>query len=327
MKVLSYLNIYRLIRRFRSFIIFINMSRKKTINEFINESINIHGDVYSYDLVNYINNNTKVDIICSKHGVFSVRPNDHLSKKVGCSKCYNAGVSKKNRIKEGIFNRFNLIHNNKYDYSNSEYLGTDIKMDIICPLHGVFKQTPHHHLTGSGCKKCSNVYKPTTDEFIEISKTIHGDLYDYSDVVYINNSTKVRINCKLHGGFLVRPNDHFNKKSGCPICKFSKGELLIKNFLDFYEIEYISQKSFENCYNKQLLKFDFYIPTYNLCIEYDGEQHYKPLKCFGGNKEYLKRVENDKIKTEFCLKNGLGLLRIPYYQYDNIRNMLGEILL
>ena len=298
------------------------MSKRKTTEEFIEDSIKIHDKKYDYSLVEYISNGNKVKIICPTHGMFEIRPNDHLSKKVGCNKCNNASISKSNNVKKNIIERFNIIHNFKYDYSHSKYSHTDSKIKIICPIHGEFLQSPHHHLTGVGCQKCGNVYKPTTEEFIGQSIKVHGDNYNYSNVEYKNNTTKVSVVCKNHGIFEVTPNDHLNKKSGCPICKLSKGEILIKQFLDDNKIEYVREKTFNDCIYEKKMRFDFFIPKQNTCIEYDGEQHYKSLKCFGGDEFFKKTKKRDKIKNKYCIENNIELIRIPYFDYDNILKIL-----
>ena len=279
------------------------MSRKKTIEEFIEQSKEIHGDKYDYSLSEYVNTATKVKLICPEHGVFEVRPNDHLSKKVGCNKCNNGGISKKKNAKDKILGRFIEKHGDKYDYSQVDYLGSDIKVRIVCPHHGVFEQTPRHHYNGRGCPSCVGLKPYTTESFIDKAKEIHGDKYDYSDVVYKNSHTKVKIICPEHGVFEVRPNDHLSKKvgcnectkldvnyvlkimgethdnryqyvvesykntnskmkiicpehgefkqkvrhhingNGCPICNLSKGEVLVKKYLEENDIDYVREKN------------------------------------------------------------------------------------
>lgn len=288
------------------------MSRKKTTKQFIEESKKIHGDKYDYSLTLYENNHTKVSITCPIHGQFTVRPNDHLSKKVGCNKCNNGGIGKKNKTKSKILDRFRLIHGDKYDYSLVEYIDFDTKVSILCKTHGVFLQTPHHHVNGSGCAKCAGLNTPTTEEFVEKSKKIHGDDYDYSMVDYKNNRTKVILICKQHGQFEVTPNDNLNKKSGCPICKKSKGEMLVKKFLDENNIKYIQQYTFKDCVNIKPLPFDFYLPYHNVCIEYDGELHFKSVIKFGGDRSLGLTKKRDLIKNKYCLDNNITLIRIPY---------------
>jgi hypothetical protein len=358
------------------------MSKRKTKEEFIEQSIAIYGEKYNYSQIEYINNNTKVKIICPIHGDFYVRPNDHFSKKVGCNKCSNASITKSKNVEKTIIERFNKVHNNKYDYSLMDYSGTDNKIKIICPIHDKFLQSPHHHLSGAGCQKCGNVYKKTTQDFINESKKIHGDKYDYSMVDYKNNRTKINIICSKHGVFQVRPNDHLSKKSGCkkcigyseeefinyankihknrydyssikiqnvkikieiicpvhgifyqtihnhlygcgcPICKLSKGELQIKTYLDENKIKYIREKKFKGCKDKRMLPFDFYLPKQNICIEFDGEQHFKPINYFGGitNFEHIKN--RDKIKNDFCIKNNIKLIRLTKENFHEIEKLL-----
>jgi very-short-patch-repair endonuclease len=114
--------------------------------------------------------------------------------------------------------------------------------------------------------------------------------------------------------------------------KESCGEKLIALFLDKYGILYEREKSFKGCINprtKASLRYDFFLPTYNLCIEFDGKQHFFPSKDFYGvkaNQEFCKQIYRDGIKTEFCNSNNISLLRINYKQYDEIDLILKEVL-
>ena len=187
--------------------------------QFIEKSIKIHGDTYDYSKVDYLNSKTKVSIICSeidkitgeKHNVFWQTPYSHLNGAT-CPKC------SKHYLNNDIFlKRAKVLHNNKYDYSKVEYKAAKEKVCIICKDHGEFNQTPDSHLNGQGCPKCSKVYRYSTNEWIEESKKIHADRYDYSNVEYINNSTKIRIVCKEHGEFWQTPANHLKGKN-CPKC-------------------------------------------------------------------------------------------------------------
>ena len=223
----------------------------KTLS-FIEKTIAIHGDKYDYSKVEYVNNHTKVCIICPEHGEFWQTPGNHLSGK-GCPKCGTLRTNKKNTKDSSIFiNNAKKIHNDKYDYSKVEYHKNCIKVCIICPEHGEFWQTPANHLSGSGCPKCGlkeRAYKrsSTTDDFIQRAKEIHGDKYDYSKVEYINGETKVCIICPEHGEFWQIPSSHL-KKHGCPKCANNyqsntkdfilKANLIHKYKYDYSKVEY-----------------------------------------------------------------------------------------
>ncbi len=130
---------------------FISGTNKKLSNNlnFIRKATSIHNIKYDYSLVNYINNYTKVKIICKEHGVFELKPNCHLTGG-GCPRCVGRGKTTEDFIKESI-----IIHGDKYDYSISEYDSTHKKINIVCIKHGVFKQTPNQHLNGGGCPICN----------------------------------------------------------------------------------------------------------------------------------------------------------------------------
>ena len=214
------------------------------------------------------------------------------------------------------------IHGDKYDYSLVKYVNTDVKVIIICPLHGEFKQTPHHHINGVKCPNCSHNKQKTTEEFIKKSKEIHGEEYDYSLVDYKSRYVKVKIICSIHGIFEQKPCDHLNG-CGCQICKSSKGELKIIKFLNDKNIIYEVQKTFNDCNHKYKLKFDFYLPDYNICIEFDGEQHFKPFRFEKDNKRLQQTINNDIIKNEYCKNNNINLIRIKYN--EDIDKKMNEI--
>ncbi len=296
--------------------------KRKTTNEFINEAYIIHNNKYKYSLVNYKNNRIKVKIICPIHGVFEQSPTKHLSGQ-GCPKCTN---NIKYTSKDFV-NKANIIHDKKYDYSLVDYINNRIKIKIICPIHGVFEQTPNNHLSKKqGCPKCKGGIKFLQKDYIEKVKKIHNNKYDYKKVNYINCYTKIKIICPIHGVFEQRPANHLNHKYGCPKCNESHGEKEIRKELEKYNIIYEYQKTFKNCKYKCLLKFDFYLPLYNICIEFDGKQHFESNNFFGGNDALIYEEKRDYIKNIYCKHNNIKLLRIKYDQ--NISDILkNEILI
>ena len=145
--------------------------KRLTTEEFIKKAKTVYGDEYDYSKVNYINCDTKVTVICKKHGEFEVRP-DHFYDGHGCPKCGSKrGGDKIRKTKENFIKEAKKVHGDKYDYSKVEYETARKKVCIICPEHGEFWQTPDAHLKGAKCPKCSHQsYSYTTEEFIEMAK-------------------------------------------------------------------------------------------------------------------------------------------------------------
>ena len=220
-----------------------------------------------------------------------------------------------------------LTHGTKYDYSLVDYKGTNDKVKIICKIHGEFSQRASAHLNNQGCMECRLCNRRTgLDIFIKRCVEIHGNKYDYSLVVnYVNTLTKIKIICKKHGLFEMTPKHHSIRKQGCPTCKESIGEIEISKYLNDKRISYIPQYKFESCKNINLLPFDFYLPEYNICIEFNGIQHYKPIEFFGGTNSFNTQLDRDKIKKEYCYNNDIPLIIIKYN--ENINEILNEKLL
>lgn len=180
---------------------------------------------------------------------------------------------------------------------------------ITCPKHGDFRQKVDSHMNqGQGCRECNIV---DLYSFIERANEIHNNYYDYSKSIIKGMKYKINIICTKHGEFTQRASAHLEGQ-GCVKCKTSKGELMIEKLLIDLKIDYITQKKFEGCLNKRKLKFDFFIPSLNICIEYNGEQHYRPIKYFGGEKSFKKQLIRDNIKKEYCENNNIKLAVIRY---------------
>jgi hypothetical protein len=282
---------------------------------FIKKANITHKDKYDYSLVDYKNSITKVEVICSEHGSFFVRPDAHV-RKVGCPVC-NGGIK---YTKEIFIEKANIKHYGKYDYSFVEYINSSKKVEVICPEHGSFFISPSNHLLGQSCSICSGVKKKTLEQFIEISNIKHNNRYDYSESIYVNNRSKIKIICPVHGMFEQTAKDHMNG-NGCKLCNLSKGELMVKNILDSYKIFYIREYKFESCKSLSGVKlpFDFYLPEYDICIEYDGRQHFEPVDIFGGIDSYERLVENDSIRNDWCKNNNKTLVTIYLFNLFNLK--------
>ncbi len=164
-------------------------------------------------------------------------------------------------------------------------------------------------------EKISRNNRLTNDDFIKRLKErgLFSNKYDFKQINYIDTLTPIKLICKEHGAFEIKP---INLISGsiCKLCKSSsKGESKVENILIEKKVKYIKEKTFENCRGiKRPLPFDFYLPDYNICIEFDGVQHYKPIERFGGIEGFNEVVKNDNIKTNYCLSNNIKLIRISY---------------
>ena len=303
-----------------------------TKEEFVKKAKLIHGVKYDYSKVKYYNNKIKIEIICPKHGIFLQKPNAHLLG-YGCPICAN---NKKKTTKEYI-QEAKEIHGDRYDYSSVKYINNKTKICIICPKHGEFWQSPKHHLNGSHCPKCANIkrgetFRINTEDFIKKAKLIHGDKYDYSKVKYVTTEVKVCIICPEHGEFWQTPHNHLNNH-GCPECNSSRLENEIEVLLKKENIDFERWKTFNWLKNKQEMELDFYLPKYNIGIECQGEQHYKPVNFTGKlsekqlNENFKKQNERDNLKKELCAKNNITLLYYSNFKYnDNIITDYNELL-
>jgi len=289
-------------------------SKRTTKEDFIKQAKEVHSDKnYSYEKVDYKNTDEKVIIICllPEHGAFPQTPQSHLQG-YGCPKCGIIQGAENSKITfEEFIERSNLLHNNFYGYENVEYVDTKTVVKIICPEHGEFPQKPSKHLGGQGCpdcgiKKSADGKRKSPEEFIEEVNLIHGEIYNYDNVIYESFHEDVSITCPIHGDFPQSPANHLSGK-GCPRCiNKSEGRLaIILNEIGVVHRNHRISNRF----------FDFYLPEYNLIIERDGEQHY--YDSFGRVKGLIVNFEEqqqiDIEKTNLAKSKGHKICRIPYW--------------
>jgi hypothetical protein len=288
--------------------------------EFVQKSRALHNNKYDYSKTDYKNSYTKVEIVCEHHGVFTQRPKDHLRSgglHAGCPKCGdNKAARARTKSTEYFLEKARSIHGDKFDYSKVNYKHTHKNVKIICKKHNLeFEVTPSNFV--GNVHNCPDCFKEinsrldfTTEEFIDKCKAIHGELYDYSKVKYVGAFDKITIICSKHGEFLQSAYAHKNKLQGCPDCSTSKGELSVKSYLEENNIKFEQQKTFPGCTYKGLLKFDFYLPDNNTCIEFQGRQHFECVDYFGGEDGFVETQVRDKIKRDFCETNKINLICI-----------------
>jgi hypothetical protein len=293
------------------------IGRDKDNDDIINQLKIIHNGKYDYSLVNYVNPINKITIICPEHGEFKQTLNTH-KKGHGCPKC----VGRDKNISDLII-KFNSIHDNKYEYSLITSTKSIDFIEITCPIHGNFKQNINTHLQGSGCPKCkgltiSTKKTKTSGEFILNANLIHDNKYNYSNVNYLNCKKHIKISCPEHGEFEQLPDTHL-QGSGCPKCglKYNKSEDEVKSFIKSLNIEII-----ENSKNIITpLELDIYIPSHNIAIEFDGLYWHNEL--FKPSNYHLN-------KTDQCESKGIQLIHIFedewLYKKDIVKSRLKNIL-
>jgi hypothetical protein len=286
---------------------------------FILRATEIHGDKYNYDLVEYISIKLKVKILCNNcHNIFEKRP-DRILAGQGCKICLDNSKRSSNEI---FIRRSIEIHGDKYNYDLVEYSQAHKHVKIICNrCKRIFLQAPNHHHRGRGCKNCNYSF----DDFLISAKKIHNDKYNYDLVEYKKSIYKIKILCnKCNNYFFQTPAKHLQGR-GCPKCNESKGENRVAQYLTSNKFRYTKNKIFKTLKHKSYLKPDFYLDDDNLLIEYDGHGHHMP--CFGSTQEdKQKNLEDcqrrDKIKNEWAKANNIPLLRIPYWDFDRIEELI-----
>lgn len=275
---------------------------------------------------------SKITVKC-EHGHESEQIISNHLRGNGCAKCthevYRLGL-------ESFIKEANIVHNNKFIYILSEYVNSETPVTIICPQHGPFNQTPKKHLRGAKCHECANYetglkLRLSTEEVMKRFYAVHGeDKFDYSQFVFTGVDKPSTIICKEHTSFVTTPYNHMNG-SGCQKCASTKGERQIIKVLDEMNIKYETEKTFEECKMINYLRFDFYIEHLKILIEFDGEQHYRPVR-FGGlsiedaDLAFKKVKKYDKIKNKFAKDSNIKLIRIPYWNFKEIETILKKAL-
>jgi hypothetical protein len=276
---------------------------------------------YDYSLLpNEFIYKSKIPVICNLHGVFQQVSDNHLQGK-GCLMCSHDVNKLNNKLNtEKFIQRAREIHGDKYDYSKVLYINSHTKVIIICPTHGKFKQTPGEHLKGKGCKKCYCDFRTQTfNQFIAKVNKVHGNKYSYKDQSICYRCT-ITITCTIHGEFNQLVGNHL-KGYGCFRCKESFGERYISQTLDKLQIQY--QREYK--ISEQPYRYDFYLPYYDIYIEYHGKQHYELVDYFGGKRALNKCIKRDKTKIEL-IKRSTGLLITLKYTFNTLEKIKDELL-
>ena len=281
-------------------------NKKLTKDEIQNRSNKIHNNEYVI-VSEYTNSSIHVDILHKKcNSIFKQLPLHHLSGH-GCSKCKNV----ERYTKEILQDKSNTIHNSEYTIIGN-YVNNKTKIEILhSKCNNIYLQRPDDHLKGHGCSFCYENKMRTTDEFIsETTKKFNNEFEILSE--YNGANKKIKIKHKICGNTYMQVANSHIIGIGCPVCKESHNERVIRNFLSENNINFESQFKFKDCKSINLLPFDFYLPEIKTCIEYDGRQHYEIVEWFGGKETFDKLKIRDKIKDDYCVNNNIRLIRISY---------------
>lgn len=295
-------------------------NKKKTHDEFIKEMSAINPNITI--LSKYINSETPVLCRCNiDEYEWTTSPSSLLQGK-GCKKC--AGTK---TITNNEFTQFMLEYHPNIDFHGKYYNGKT-KIKCKCKIDGYeWVSEARSLLRKHGCRKCAGTLPKTHEEFIQEARIKNSKV----TVVGIYSGTKNKILCRcnkcLHEWYTFPSLVLYNH--GCPVCSNSKGEEKILSLLNKYNINSVCQKTFDNCVSKYKLRFDFYIPSNNICIEYQGIQHYEPVDFANKGNEWANKLfetnqKKDNIKRKFCKNNNIRLLEIPYWDFDNIEEILSR---
>jgi hypothetical protein len=292
--------------------------------KFIQDSLKIHGNKYDYSKVDYTNNEKLVTIICPVHGEFEQSPGAHTSGK-GCKQC---GIekcieSRFERKKIEIFRKFKEVHGSKYDYSKSVYISETTKMEIVCPVHGVFLQSPGAHRAGQGCRKCADEMRANNKTIAAISTLkqrcleVHSNKYSYPNFEHLQKvDQQIEIICPIHGSFSQYVYNHL-AGAGCPKCSNtgpSKPELEIYEFINSFSPNLVELSNRTILDGKEI---DIFSKTKNVGFEFDGI-YWHSSDCIETDSYYSKRHLE---KTRNCERKGIRL----YHIFENEWNMKKDI--
>ena len=319
--------------------------KRKTKEQFIYDSKKKYLQ-YDYSKVIYINNDTNIILKCNIHNIeFFIKPRSHLSEKTGgcpeCSKNSKRVKSKKVQIKptKEFIKESKEIFGDKFDYSKCKYNGAYEEIVLKCKKHNnTFSVIARNHLKASsgGCKFCkfdnqSKIKSLTLEEVIDkCKKHPMANSFDFNKTKYFGSQKKMKIFCRKHGYFTILPDNFYNKYQNCPKCKpKSKGEMYLMNILNKENIKYDYQKSYSDLVDERKLSYDFYLPEYNLLIEYNGKQHYAFYERYHRTIHgFHKQLHHDWLKRKYAKSNNINLLIINYKikKEKDIKRVLFEYL-
>ena len=300
-------------------------ARTKDLSEYDGKSL---AESKGFEYVGMSRHDKKVwvQFACPRHKNYGVQemPYNNMKRVVaGCQHCIGRNDDEEIVLRE-------MYAANPYVELLEPYCGRTKRIKMRCILHDIIStKTPHEVIAGKGCVQCgseklSERLKMPIDIFLKRLQE------SYKDIELISNYSSMGERANFHCGqcnadFYDYPS--YILRRGCPVCGGSSVEQTIGEILTKYKIRYMTQFSFDDCKDKRKLPFDFYLPDYNILIEYDGEQHYRPVN-FGGiddekaQANLLTTQKHDQIKNEYCQQHKINLIRIPYWDKNNLESII-----
>lgn len=280
---------------------------KKTNAQFKQEVYDLVENEYIF-LDPYVNAKTKLKVRHNTCGnIYEVRPSDFLRGQ-RCPYCFGKPKKSDFQFKQEVFD----LAKDEYTFLD-KYINSRTKLRVKHNKCGhIYKVEPNSFLQGTRCSYCAGLAKKTDTQFKQEVSNLVGDEYVFLDT-YVNAITKLRVkHTKCGHVYKVRPTDFFSHRSRCPYCSSPKGEDLINKILKLLGIKYEYQKTFLDLRDTQPLSYDFYIPSQNILIEYQGQQHYKPVDIFGGEAQFKVQKKHDKMKADYAKSHNFNLIAVPY---------------
>lgn len=306
------------------------MSRKKTHEEYVEELKVKNSTVKVID--KYINANTAILHHCETHNIFwKISPTNAL-KGCGCRCCGGDKIGANNRQLHNEYlqklQRINSTINVVGTYTNNK---TAILHRCTIDNHE-WMARPDNILSGRGCPLCrnrmiGNMFRKNHNWYVQKLSEYFPNIEAIEE--YVGNDILIAHKCKIDNTIWMATPHNILRGIGCPMCGGYNGEKIISQWLNNHDIPYVFQHRFVDCRDKKQLPFDFYLPEQNVCIEYDGRQHFMPIDFAGKGKEWAeKQFEvvklHDQIKTDYCKNNNIQLLRIKYD--ENIEEKLNSFI-
>ena len=267
---------------------------------------------------NYTNTSMKLKVKCCNGHIQEKRYDSFLANK-GCWICRNENKKLKyEEVKQ-------YLEKEGYVLLSKEYENNSIPLVIKCPNGHEYETTFSTFKQGGRCKTC--YHENLRVDYEEVKQCFEKEGYKLLEENYVNSKTKMKTLCPNGHIHYVSFGNFKYSENRCLKCQensISKGEMRIKTVLENMNVDFIQQYRFKDCKDKRELPFDFYIPTKNIVIEFDGEQHFREKDKFGGLEGFATTIIHDCIKNNFCEENQIKLIRIPYWEIDNIESILKQ---